>query len=238
MDDDGGFELIRALVNVAVGGKLDDLAGVWRALGIETSTQRMAAPVPVRRTSPTPPGPDQRRGPTAVDALAIDEAQWMEERIAALEQAVRKLREQGVEVRASDVRAVVEALVQAHRKTADPRKRRLLEQAAGHAFDRGLYEEGLTIRLLGIMEELTYGNVAFLRRFSEQFQPLAVKDTVRRPGTIEQHQAGLLVRLGLLHSNYEVGGGSWLTGLEGQLSITALGRKLLALLADAPVEAQ
>lgn len=69
--------------------------------------------------------------------------------------------------RPSDLVAVLEAGYRTWKSTADDKKRKLLGNALRNSFDPKQYEEGLTLRLLGILTELTYGDIWTLKRLSD-----------------------------------------------------------------------
>lgn len=69
----------------------------------------------------------------------------------------------------SDLAALVDASSKVWKRNADARKRKLLRNALLNAFDPKQYAEGLTLRLLGILEDLEYGDVWVLRTMREQF---------------------------------------------------------------------
>jgi hypothetical protein len=64
----------------------------------------------------------------------------------------------------SDISALFESADRVSRKTADSRKRKLLKLALVNAFDKKLYNEGITLRLMEILENLFYGDIQFLNR--------------------------------------------------------------------------
>jgi hypothetical protein len=69
--------------------------------------------------------------------------------------------------RASDLVATLEAGFKVWKSTADAGKRKLLGNALRNVFDPKLYEEGLTIRLLSLLESLTYGDIWVLRSLKD-----------------------------------------------------------------------
>ncbi len=73
----------------------------------------------------------------------------------------------------ADFAAVVKAVLQASEKTADSKKRRLLKNALINAFDLEQYSNGLTLRLIAILEDLEYGDIELLGRILEADQKIA-----------------------------------------------------------------
>ncbi|MBE9067356.1 hypothetical protein IQ260_11885 [Leptolyngbya cf. ectocarpi LEGE 11479] len=70
----------------------------------------------------------------------------------------------------ADFAAIVKAVLQASEKTADSRKRRLLKNALTSAFNLEQYSNGLTLRLISILEGLEYGDIELLNRISQAEQ--------------------------------------------------------------------
>lgn len=67
----------------------------------------------------------------------------------------------------ADIGAVLAAVIAASHKTADRKKRELLEIAAVNSFDSDLYDGGMTLRLIAMMEDLVYGDILALRACME-----------------------------------------------------------------------
>ena len=67
------------------------------------------------------------------------------------------------QIEAADVAAIINAAMKASEKTADAKKRKLLKNAVVNAFDIEQYQEGMTLRLLSILENVEYGDVEMLR---------------------------------------------------------------------------
>jgi hypothetical protein len=57
---------------------------------------------------------------------------------------------------------IADAARRARARTADARKARVIMAAMVNAFDRDAYEAGLTVRLLGLLESLDYGEIRTL----------------------------------------------------------------------------
>ncbi|MEL6556188.1 MAG: hypothetical protein AAFQ63_22435, partial [Cyanobacteria bacterium J06621_11] len=65
---------------------------------------------------------------------------------------------------AADVAAVIQSVIEASEKTADYKKRQLLQNALVNAFDIEQYQAGMTLRLIDILKEVEYGDVELLGR--------------------------------------------------------------------------
>jgi hypothetical protein len=68
------------------------------------------------------------------------------------------------QIEAADVAAIINAAMKASEKTADAKKRKLLKNAVVNAFDIEQYQEGMTLRLFSIFEDVEYGDVEMLHR--------------------------------------------------------------------------
>lgn len=73
----------------------------------------------------------------------------------------------------SDLAALLDASFKVWQATADAKKRKVHRNALRNAFDPKQYEEGLTLRLLGILETLTYGEVWTLHQLRDQLATLS-----------------------------------------------------------------
>ncbi len=93
---------------------------------------------------------------------------WLLEQIPDIQKKLSLLLEEGIpedeQPEPADVAAVINAVLQASKTTADSKKRRLLKNALVNAFDLEQYQLGLTIRLIKIIEELEYGDIDLLGR--------------------------------------------------------------------------
>lgn len=78
------------------------------------------------------------------------------------------------EARPSDLAALLDASFKVWQATADAKKRKLLGNALRNAFDPKQYEEGLTLRLLGILKDLDYGEIWVLKTMHEQFAKIQI----------------------------------------------------------------
>jgi hypothetical protein len=68
----------------------------------------------------------------------------------------------------ADISALFESATRVSRKTADAQKRNLLKLAIVNAFDINLYSEGITLRLMEILENLFYGDIVLLKRIKSE----------------------------------------------------------------------
>ncbi len=161
---------------------------------------------------------------------------WMTDLLPEIEDRLRTLEERLAESAptAADVFAFVEAVGRVSRKTADSEKRRLLRAAVVNAFDPEMYEQGLTLRLLSILEELEYGDVAFLRQLDEGESLQVVVEGRHEdwPVSLARHHVGVLLDSGLVETNQE--NVSAPRRIPGSLygAVTVLGNRLLQLVAE------
>jgi len=174
-----------------------------------------------------------------------------------VEEHERRLGEHGALL--SDLVALLTAGLRVWQSNADPRKRKLLGNALRNAFDPEQYKQGLTLRLLGILEELEYGEVWVLRTMREQFDkwprekgvllvtshelqrardngdtvvPIRVDDV--RPGSLIDDHIKRLEDHRLVspqHKGWLLDGKSANSALKVYLP-SAMGERLLALVAD------
>lgn len=72
--------------------------------------------------------------------------------------------------RPSDLAVVLEAGFRVWKRCADPHKRELLGKALRNSFDPKLYQEGLTLRFMALLADLTYGDLHALARAGENEQ--------------------------------------------------------------------
>lgn len=172
-----------------------------------------------------------------------------------VEEFERRLGERGAVP--SDLAALLEASFRVWQATADAKKREFHRNALRNAFDPKQYEEGLTLRLFGIFEELTYGDIWTLRRLKEHHRdwpksaatryyqiitkvhyddhdaPIQINNNERL--MVAEHMTCLrqhrLIYKG--HRQFEIDGrvASQLTNTN---EVTELGDRFLALMADPP----
>lgn len=72
------------------------------------------------------------------------------------------------QIEAADVAAIINAAMKVSAKTADAKKRKLLKNAVVNSFDIEQYQEGLTLRLFSILENVEYGDVEILRQICQK----------------------------------------------------------------------
>ncbi len=143
---------------------------------------------------------------------------------------------------ATDVIAVITEARRIYEKTADRKKRELLHRAVVNAFSPEEYEAGLVLRLLRILGELEYGDIATLTELSavgvvaqvrEWENPAADAKPEMWGQSLQAHHIRVLVDHGLVWTsmgpeNREWGGGRF------QARPTQLGRRLIGLVAERP----
>ena len=160
----------------------------------------------------------------------------LEDRVAELWAAHEAAKERGQDVDPADVGAMAESLARGMRRTADPKKRRLLRAAARNAFDPALYEEGVVLELMDMLETLTYADVAIVRFVG--LAPERSMEDVRRhfpaPGIPVAHPARArclrLIDRGLLFTQQDTDAHAWRGFDGGSVGATELGRQLGLLL--------
>ncbi len=123
----------------------------------------------------------------------------------------------------SDISAIFEAAYRVSRKTADPKKRKLLKAALINAFDKELYLEGMTLRLMGILEDLYYGDIDILNRLNIEVQGNSSlkKYSQNRLTDQELHHIEILEKYALVRVATN--------STPQQITIRTLGQKLLQL---------
>ena len=106
------------------------------------------------------------------------------------------------QIEAADVAAIINAAMKASEKTADAKKRKLLKNAVVNAFDVEQYQEGLTLRLFKILEQVEYGDVEVLKQVLEESKKQAkgslIEFNVNRKGSMKEHHLGILINLTLI----------------------------------------
>ncbi|MDC0716147.1 hypothetical protein [Nannocystis bainbridge] len=142
----------------------------------------------------------------------------------------------------SDLVALFRAGFDVWRQSSDAKKRKLLGNALRNAFDPKQYEEGLTLRLLGILSELTYGDIRTLidmgpnlefrkqpyRFRSENMPPV----NMGLPDSLEHdHAVRLISRRLAIETDFGI------SDTRGRCIPTQLGLRLLALV-EAQAEAE
>lgn len=126
--------------------------------------------------------------------------EWLLEDIDRIRAATEELKSRRP-VTAGEVAAVLTAAQRVAKKTSESNKRRLLQNAVVNAFDEALYEEGLTLRLLHLLEDLQYGDVHFLRERKdkpETLGPSGVTAGADWSRSLQAHHAVVLFRHGLI----------------------------------------
>jgi hypothetical protein len=126
----------------------------------------------------------------------------------------------------SDISALFEAATRVSRKTADSQKRRLLKLALVNAFDKDLYNEGITLRLMKILENLFYGDIQFLNRLKCESKHSYAEINYFQETLNDQelHHVEMLEKESLVR--VERGAKPW------QITVRSLALKLLQLVAE------
>jgi hypothetical protein len=144
MADFDELALATTLADLSTGGVVSVLAAVGKAIGIKTAEQRLDEIV--RQDS------WEFVSDAAVDMERFKEA-WS-----------------GSPPTPTDVVATVMQAVDIYRRTNNRNKRELLRAALVNAFNPDFYEEGLTRRLLRLVDELEYGDIYWLGRIIDMSQ--------------------------------------------------------------------
>lgn len=133
----------------------------------------------------------------------------------------------------SDVVAILQGVKRVWDKTAEPKKRELLRRTLVNAFDQSLYDEGLTLRLLKIMEDMVYGDIYFLRVMLDlggglQVAMVNIKNQLPDP-LLVRHHLQVLLDSDLVYSDDEPREARAKHYDNYQVSITELGKKMVQL---------
>lgn len=91
---------------------------------------------------------------------------WLIDTLPGVLENIEKLIKEGINVEAPDVGAILEAALDASRKTTG-KKRQYLKNALENAFSMKMYEEGQVLRFFKILEELEYGDIFALKAFND-----------------------------------------------------------------------
>ena len=146
------------------------------------------------------------------------------------------------QIEAADVAAIINSAMKASEKTADAKKRQLLKNAVVNSFDIEQYQQGLTLRLFKILEEVEYGDVQILSvvkeinvegiGYSEKYEIKSLLKNLQNEnssgiGNIFYHHLEILEKQNLVViwnrlSNQPLGIAS-----QGNVQITDLGKKFL-----------
>jgi hypothetical protein len=209
--DEETTDLVKVAADAATGGLTAVLASAMKWIGIRTAAQRLD------------------------EAVNQDFEDWVTDAVIGwkrFEEQWRAIPEQE-RPRPSDISAVLEAVQRVYRRTADRKKREVLRQAVINAFDPALYAEGLTLRLLRIVEELEYGDVAMLRRLAEADTGSMKAATIPRANeALDRHhlqqlrQAQLVLIPVARRAEDVLSGGNW------DVRVAELGHRMLRLLAE------
>lgn len=132
----------------------------------------------------------------------------------------------------SSAATVANKVLHAYARTPDARKKRILMAALVNAFDKEAYEEGLTVQLLKILDELDYPEIRMLGEWKRR-EGRSSSRWVLEPGALDRAHTTRLVEAGLLLVHHEHGlAAEQLRGSERLAAsgrVTDLGVRLLRL---------
>ena len=209
-------------VSMVTGDPVGGVKALAQALGITTANQRMNAYL-------------QQEFEDWISSIAIE----LQARIEQLEDTASK-------PTASDVLALVTAVQKVYENTGDQTKRDLLRRAVVNAFDPDLFHKGVTLRLLSILDDLTYGDVFLLRELASGAKDASPKKWYGEDDNIaarkfvigmERIAVLALVDAGLLYPSVAPTDRRW-GSANIQVWPTELGLLLLKLLAEPPPKKQ
>jgi len=132
-------------------------------------------------------------------------AEWIQEevreavfrRLPEVERKCQELIDGGVDVKLSDVAHIGNHVAKGWSTAADPKKRKILEDAFVRSFDRELYESGLLNTLWERLERLSYGDLFLLRDLVEAGEKNRDAD---REAVIKKHELRKNGGLGPFHA--------------------------------------
>ena len=135
---------------------------------------------------------------------------------------------------ASDIAAILEAAMDASRKTADFKKRRLLKAAVVNSFNPKIYQAGLRLRLFSILNNVEYGDVELLYNLSQQGDTVEIKTLAQgvRRGELVFHYLGVLQKLELILLWNLDSGAPLGVASTGHLMVSELGQRFLEFVAE------
>ena len=167
--------------------------------------------------------------------------EWLLESVGSMQDQLKQLMEALPEPdrpRPADFVAFIEAADRVSRKTADSKKRRLLRNALVNAWNPELYEDGLSLRLLSLLEALEYGDICVLREMEMKPLQISWEESVYTwetwKLTLQAHHVDELVKAGLADRNRRQAEQRNNVILP-RVKITALGTRMLRLLREVPM---
>jgi hypothetical protein len=98
----------------------------------------------------------------------------------------------------ADVAAIIEAAMEASRKTAGAEKRQLLKNAVVNSFNPAQYQTGLTLRFFSILQDVEYGDVELLRRIASASNAVQLKSLGNSSNSLDYHHLQVLNKLDLV----------------------------------------
>lgn len=159
---------LQASVGVAMGSPMAIVQGVATVLGLETNATAVQRLVAAEHENFVFDTLLALKGETAQQKTRLDTFEQRQAKMAwVVEEFERRLSDQGA--LPSDLVALLEASFKVWKSTAEAKKRKELGNALLNAFDPKQYEEGLMLRLFGILEHLTYPELWLLRSLHDQF---------------------------------------------------------------------
>jgi hypothetical protein len=106
----------------------------------------------------------------------------LKERVRKLEEAIQE------KVNAASVAMILESFTQSYTQ-AEGKKRRVVLNALVNAFDPELYEKSMTALLFATMDQLTYGDLEYLKSMEGRSAP---RQPWKQPGSLNAFHASRL----------------------------------------------
>jgi hypothetical protein len=133
----------------------------------------------------------------------------------------------------ADVAAIINAAMEVSQKTAGSKKRQLLKNAVVNSFSIAQYQEGLTLRLFSILQDVEYGDCELLKQIATESNPLIVKSLATSDNSLTYHHLDVIYKLGLVlvwNHNPDVPLG--MSGDSVHTKISELGEKFIGFIAQ------
>lgn len=162
--------------------------------------------------------------------------EWLLDTIVTISEKIdRLLKELPVEEqpKPADVASIMEAAIEASRKTADAKKRKLLQNAVVNTFNLEQYQTGLTLRFFSILQDVEYGDVFLLRNLANQSENIQIISLSKNRFALVYHHLDVLHKQGLVifwNINKDVPLG--MNSENAHTGLTELGKKFLKFVAD------
>jgi hypothetical protein len=136
----------------------------------------------------------------------------------------------------ADVAAVLEAAMEASRKTVGYQKRQLLKNAVVNAFDLEQYEAGLTLRLFSILEKVEYGDVELLYRLANNALERISVQSINTGNSLIFHHLQVLQDLALVMVyNHNPNAPLAIDFMSAHLVVSEIGKRFLKFVAEPEV---